>query len=155
VSRPLWSHQTEAIERAKDLPCFGLFFEVGTGKTRTCIEVLKYKNAKHKRALRTLIVSPAVVCFNWKREYAQYSNMPNEQVIVLHGTGQERLRQLQRTPSYFVVICNYETLLMDAVFNQLKEWNPEVVVLDESHRGKKSPRPENEACHHSWDSCQV
>lgn len=137
--KALWAHQEQAIKRAESLPHFGLFFEVGTGKTRTCIEIIKQKNKSHGRTLRTLILAPAVVTFNWKKEFAQYSNLPNEHVIVLHGTGLERLRQIERTPTYFVIVCNYESLLMDTVFAAIKSWAPEVVVADESHR-IKNPR---------------
>ena len=139
ISKKLWAHQTEALERAKDIPSFALFFETGTGKTRTSIEIIKQKWEKHRRTLKTLILTPQVVTFNWKKEFSEYSNIPNEHVIVLHGTGDERLRQLERTPTYFVVICNYETLLMDRVFNAIKNWSPEIVVADESHR-IKNPR---------------
>lgn len=137
--KELWKHQLEAIERAREKNAFGLFFETGTGKTRTAIEIINQKNEKHGRTLRTLIVTPQVVTFNWKKEFAQYSKLPNDQVIVLHGSGEERRKQLERTPCYFIVICNYEALLMDGVFNALKNWQPEVVVLDEAHRCK-NPR---------------
>lgn len=139
MSGGLWAHQHQAIERAKDMPAFALFFEAGTGKTRTTIELIKQKCAVQGRTLRTLVLTPTVVTYNWKKEFAKYSNIPNDQVIVLHGSGQDRLRQLERTPSYFVVVCNYESLLMDGVFNALKNWAPEIVVADESHR-IKNPR---------------
>lgn len=138
--KDLWQHQQLGIERAKDLAHFGLFFEAGTGKTRTCIEILKQKNQIHRRMLKTLILAPSVVLFNWKKEFEQFfPEIPQSQVIVLHGTGAQRLRQLERTPNYFVVVANYETLLMDSVFGALKDWAPEVMIADESHR-IKNPR---------------
>lgn len=112
---------------------------MGAGKTRTTIEIINEKNKKHGRILKTLVIAPAVVTFTWKKEFAAYSNIKNEHVLVLHGTGAERLKQLERTPNYFVVVCNYETLLMDKVFEALRSWGPEITVGDESQR-LKNPR---------------
>lgn len=112
---------------------------MGTGKTRTAIEIIKQKCAINNRNLRTLILAPQVVCYNWVKEFDQFSVYPTKQIIVLNGTGINRVKQLQRTPSYFVVVANYESLLMDQVFAELRTWRPEVIVADESHR-LKNPR---------------
>lgn len=137
--RPLWAHQQTAIDRARELENFALFFEMGTGKTRTCIEILNEKNGKHKRILKTLVLTPQVVCFNWKKEFGMFSNIPQSQILVLHGSGRDRIKMLEKTPSYFVVVCNYETLGMAEVFEFLKKWSADCVVLDESQR-IKNPR---------------
>lgn len=135
--KELWEHQRGAVDFAHDRDGLGLFFETGTGKSRTAIEIHRMKNKRHGRMLRTLILTPKVVTFNWKKEYAMFApEIPGSQVIVLHGTGAERLRQLQNTPSYFVVICSYETLLMEPVFMFLRQWKPEIAIADESHRIK-------------------
>lgn len=140
MSGEMWDHQKEAVNRAAQLDNFGLFFDTGTGKTRTTIEIIKEKNFQHRRLLKTLILTPQVVTFNWKKEFAMYApGIPQSQVLVLHGSGKDRLKMLEKTPSYFVVICNYETLGMEAVFEFFKSWKPEVVVADESHR-IKNPR---------------
>ncbi len=134
--KQLWAHQTEALQFARDKDAIALFFETGTGKTRTAIEVVKQKCAQNARTLRTLVLTPSVVTFNWKKEFCEYSNVSPAHVLVLHGSGDARLRQLERTPTYFVVVCNYETLLMEKVFNAIKSWNPEILIADESHRIK-------------------
>jgi SNF2 family DNA or RNA helicase len=136
VSKALWQHQQEAVDFSRTQENVALFFEAGTGKTRTSIEIIEDKKRTYKRMLKVLVITPQVVTFNWKKEFAMYSTVPAQQVMVLHGTGVQRLKQLQNTPSYFVVICNYETLLMDGVFNELKRWAPEIVIADESHRIK-------------------
>jgi SNF2 family DNA or RNA helicase len=134
--KPLWAHQLRAVEMAKGRTNLGLFMEMGTGKTRTALEILRLKMAEERKTLRTLIVCPTVVQFNWKAEIAKYSNINPAHVIILHGTQVERWKALDRTPNYFVVIINYESLLMAQVFNRLKEWAPELIVADESHRVK-------------------
>lgn len=138
--RKLWDHQLKAIQRTKAMEHFALFFETGTGKTRTCIEIIRGKNLQNGGMLKVLILTPQVVTFNWKKEFAMFApEILPSQVMVLHGSGKDRLKMLEQTPSYFVVICNYETLQMEQVFEFLKGWKPEVVVADESHR-IKNPR---------------
>lgn len=137
-SKKLWAHQVEGIRRAAELDSFAFFFDPGTGKTRTTIETIQEKYDRAGRMLRTLILTPSVVTYNWKKEFGMYSDIPQSQVMVLNGTGAQRLKLLEKTPSYFVVICNYETLGMNEVFEYLKQWKPEVIVADESHRIKSA-----------------
>jgi hypothetical protein len=40
---PPWKHQLEAIQRASALDEFGLFFEMGAGKTMTAINIWRDK----------------------------------------------------------------------------------------------------------------
>lgn len=145
--KPLWEHQRLAIERAAEVDEFAFLFEPGTGKTRTTIETFLRKYKKHGRVLRTLIMAPQVVTFNWKREFDMYAkDIHQSRIVVLHGTGDERLKQLERTPNYSIVICNYETLLMDRVFTALKTFDPEIVVADESHRIKNPTAQRTKRC---------
>lgn len=134
--KPLWQHQKNVLNHVFDKTSYALFHSPGTGKSRTLIEIYQQKNAQENRILKCLILAPSVVTFNWKREFDLYSNIKSKHVMVLHGSGKDRLRQLQNTPEYFVVICNYETLLMDEVFEALKAWSPDFVAGDELHRVK-------------------
>jgi SNF2 family DNA or RNA helicase len=136
TDKKLWKHQEECIEACENMDNFAMFFDPGTGKTRTSIEVVQRKYARANRMLRTLVLTPSVVTYNWKKEFAMYSNIPQSQIIVLSGSGAQRLKLLEKTPSYFVVICNYETLGMEPIFSFLKQWQPEVMIADESHRIK-------------------
>lgn len=133
----LWKHQSEAIEKAKNLNHFGLFFEAGTGKTRTCIELLRSKYREANRVRRTLIFGPQVVVENWRREILRFSKIPKDSVIPLIGTGKERLKTfLLNSHLDPIFITNYESVLMKDLFEQMMIWKPEVLVLDESHRVK-------------------
>lgn len=136
--KPLWKHQEEVIKITSQTDCHALFWSPGTGKSRATIEIIKDKWRSHSRTLRTLIITPAVVTFNWKKEFDLYTTIPQRDILVLYGSGAHRLSQLENTPNYSVVICNYETLLMDKVFEVLKSWSPEIMIADESHRIKNS-----------------
>jgi len=140
--KPLWKHQTVAIERAKGLNEFGLFFEQGCGKSRTLIEILRYCYNTTRRVQRTLIVSPLITLENWQREISEFSKISEAKVAVLYGSGAKRIKDFLRTeehnPNGFITIVNYEALLIGKLFAELKRWCPELLILDESHKCKNS-----------------
>ena len=138
-----WAHQLEVIERAKDLPGFGLFFDPRTGKSSTTINLLRYKFNTNQRIFRTLIFSPPIVVPNWKEEWAKHSDIKSSQVICLQGEGKERVKKFhelafdksgERQSKIF--ITNYESLLMKPLFAMFMLWLPEALVFDESHNLK-------------------
>lgn len=132
----------EALERARYAPGFGLFFEQGCGKTATAINILRAKCFDEGRLLNTLIVCPPVVRQNWKREIHQHSNIKEHQVVVLDGSGKQRLKKFleasEKGPAIF--ITNYEVLglkSMGKLFSAIVNWRPDMLILDESHKIKK------------------
>lgn len=129
----LWTHQKEAILRASHKDYFALFFEMGTGKTRTSLEILKQK--LNRKPYRTLIVSPLVVVPNWVNEAKKWVNIP---VTALQGSQKKRTRtfleSLSKNQHTFVI--NYEGLLMKDLSLRLEMWSPEILIFDESHKLK-------------------
>jgi SNF2 family DNA or RNA helicase len=140
---PPWKHQLEAIERAKDLDGFALFFEMGAGKTATTINILRHKFNARRRVLRTLILAPPITLENWRREWGVHSKMPPDKVTVLTGEGKKRVELFKARawgkdglPVGGVFVTNYESLLMPALYAAFLDWVPDVLVLDESHKCK-------------------
>lgn len=145
---PPWKHQLLAIDKAKGLPWYALFFEMGAGKSGAVINILRHKMNGAKRLLRTIVLCPPIVVPNWKDEFALHSRIPQERVVLLNGSGKERIRefrnaayqkdpitgQMAPAPAFFVT--NYESLLMGDLFKEFQKWQPEALVFDESHRLK-------------------
>lgn len=135
----LWKHQEEAIKRAKTEKNFGLFFEAGTGKTRTTIEILRNKFNDHRRIIPTIIFCPPVVISNWKAEFLKYSNIPQEKVILLNGSGKKRFETYCETTAPSIFVTNYQAVEMKPLFDKMLERmkvQETVLVLDEAHRIK-------------------
>jgi len=132
-----WAHQLAAIERAKFLRDYALFMEPGTGKTLTAIGIVRHKFNAARRYMRTIIFAPPVVLRNWKDEWAMHSNLPDDQVVVLRGPGEKRVKTLKETKAC-IVITNYETFLVKGFLEAAMLWCPEIIIYDESHFVKAS-----------------
>jgi SNF2 family DNA or RNA helicase len=136
---PLWAHQREAVERARSLRHMALFLEMGTGKTRTTIEILKERFAERNGTLRTLIFCPPIVISNWRDEWLRFSDLSHHDVVMLKGAGTKRAKDFrelawrQGTPQGKIFITNYEALAMPNLNLLFKSWRPEAIVCDESH----------------------
>jgi non-specific serine/threonine protein kinase len=143
MTKELWRHQREALDLSQQIANLALFMEVGTGKTRATIEILRYRCAANGRLLKTLIFVPKIVCTNWQREIKEYSKIHPYDVHVLLGTGTQRIRDFKKyvcqneipTKSQ-IIITNYESVQMDGFFSLLQQWQPEVIIADECHRLK-------------------
>lgn len=139
---PLWAHQAQAVEFAKTSPDVGLFFEVGTGKSRTAIEILRWKFMCANALIPTLIFAPKIVCTNWAREITKYSRIKERDVVVLQGSGKDKAAAILKhcfkdgAITGKIVITNYESLENEEVFKLLMAWRPRIVIGDEAHRLK-------------------
>jgi SNF2 family DNA or RNA helicase len=141
-----WEHQRKAIEVSKQVPSLGLFFETGTGKTMTAINILRWKFAVERRMMRTLIFGPLIVLNNWKREFAMHSKIDPRDILVLDrgaikrrnltliNAVEDRLTKQLSLPK--IVLTNYEAVENDEFYETIKAWGPEVLICDESHRCK-------------------
>lgn len=132
-----WKHQLEAIHRAQKQAYFGLFFDMGTGKTCTSINILRAK-CQGRDIFRTLIFCPPVVIENWKREFLLHSDIPEKLIIPLVGSGSRRLHTFNRArqEGALIFITNYESLQMESLREAFAHWKAEMVICDESHKLK-------------------
>lgn len=149
---PPWQHQLDAIRKSMDTSNYALFFEQGTGKTMTAINMCRVKYTKAQRLMRTLIIGPPIVRHNWAREFAVHSQIPKEKVIVLEGSQGKRVDTLKvklGSPAMHkgaVIITNYHALLMQDLMKYIMTWGPEVLILDEAHYCKDGKSKRTKMC---------
>jgi len=138
--KPLWEHQIKGLQLAEIEPDVALFFEQGTGKTRTCIEIIRRRFANKERIMRTVIFCPKIVTRNWKDEILMFSKIRSEDIIILKGDGKQRLKDFKTKVEgrNKIIITNYETVQMKELYDLMLKWQPEILVADESQR-LKSP----------------
>lgn len=150
-----WAHQKRALEMSFKLPHLACFFDIGTGKTRTAIDILRYRCAAHERLLKTIIFAPKIVLTNWQNEFKKFSKIHPFDVIVLSGSEKKRCADfykatLNKESGHMdkakIFITNYEALSMDNLFSQFMEWGPEVLIADEGHRLRNPDSKRAKAC---------
>lgn len=137
------AHQLKDIERTMqdpNLPGFALFHEMGCGKSATAINILRAKMHEANRTLRIIVICPPLVIPNWIDEWKKHSSMPAKLLIPLYGAGKKRLKEfIQHTANPQegkIFITNYESLLMEDLFEAFYNWSPEGLIFDESHNCK-------------------
>ena len=161
---PPWKHQLECLRLQQLLPqdspqeaSFGLFLDVGCGKSKTSIEIWRARCNREKRFLRTIFFTPPIVVPKIRREFLANTKVPPQKVICLVGAGVKRVNDFKRAafpqgegePSRIpnIFITNYESLLMPDLFALFVLWQPEALIFDESHeiknfRAKRSKKAE-------------
>jgi SNF2 family DNA or RNA helicase len=130
----LWQHQQEAVDEFANRTNYGLFFDTGTGKTGTTVHCYLEKARQHGEHLRTLILSPNNVLENWKREFETFAGIGNR-VLVLKGSGDQRIKQLKNT-NCNIVVTNHQALTMRSLFDLFMKMPIDLLVFDELHRIK-------------------
>lgn len=140
-SKPLWNHQVTGLRMAEKRDCLALFMDMGTGKSRLTIEILRRRFAQHGRVMRTLILCPIAVCKNWKNEFALYSKVNPNDIVVLNQTGAGRIKEMVKWAGedlgrHKIFITNYHAMNMKDLYALMQRYNFEVVICDESQKLK-------------------
>lgn len=139
----LWPAQREAVDFCLQRPAAMLDMEMGTGKTRTAIEVIRAR----EDVRRVLVVCPKAVIPVWGREIGKCSSCGEFEVIERYpsDTVAKTSRRFEAalstvSESVRVMVVNYDSVwrrpLGDALYAAAKDGLLDMVVLDESHRAK-------------------
>ena len=120
--RPLLSHQKEAIQKLLENKKFILADDMGLGKTTSSIVASLESGAK-----KILIICPATLKINWKREIENYSD---RSIFIAEGK--------QFSTEHDFVIINYDIIknFHDAKKkdeSQILGANFDLVIIDEAH----------------------
>lgn len=132
----LWIHQQEAIEWARGRREIILHMGMGTGKTRTALEIIRERLVANSIS-RILCGCPKAVMPAWAKQVSLW--LPELRVLVLdRGTSAQKAKALEAATadtSPLLVVCNYESLWRIKPIESMR-WD--CLVYDEVHR-LKSP----------------
>ena len=131
-TKPL-AHQRKALSLCLRNKSFGLFMEMGTGKTKVILDLLGY----YREPLEVnpaLVVCPVSVMDNWSAEVAKHQ--PALKCMVLSGVREERLALLTSgiQQGFELFVVNYESAWrLEDELSKVK-WG--AIILDESTKIK-------------------
>lgn len=129
---PLWDHQRAALEHLAADQRTEIVIPMGGGKTRVVCEHLQTV-----WPLRVLVLCPAAVVSTWVREVGQWA--PRYTAHPLTGTVRDRwltMRSIHPWADGPVAITNYDVVWREEMRGAIRDFAPNVVVLDEAHRIK-------------------
>ena len=84
--------------------------------------------------MRTVVFAPVIVLKNWLDEFALWSKIPREKMVIVGGTKAKRIKLIESGAP--ILIINYDALVTADVSKALQDFAPEIVVCDESQRIK-------------------
>jgi SNF2 family DNA or RNA helicase len=138
IKAELYDYQKQGVQFVAFKKAAIIADEMGLGKTLQAITAA----VKKKEIFgfeRTLIVCPASLKQQWKKEIEKFSN---EKALVIQGPPEEREKQYQTSTEYFLIV-NYETVLRDHV--ALNKVGIDFLILDEAQRVKNFEAQTNSA----------
>ena len=140
MTRTLYDHQRRALTK---LPVGGgyLAFEQGLGKTLTAIEYVRMHGYK-----RILVVSPAVATMVWQDELEkEYIHVELQQGS--RARKADRIAVLKRYEYAGYIVLNYEALLDRLVEKAIRQWGPDLIIVDEAHKIKNAVAKRSKVLH--------
>lgn len=141
---PLYPYQYDGVQALVESDALLLADDMGLGKTIQAIAAIRVL-VHLRRAEQVLIVVPASLVTQWRREFETWA--PELRVTVVRGAPHDRLRMWRSRAHVFVT--GYETLLRD--FDPIYDSGPhkvtwDVVILDEAQRIKNRQTQTSQIC---------
>ena len=133
------SEQQAALDIIKDKRHYGIFFDMGVGKTALMLSLIEYLAFDKLEVANILIVAPASVANKltvWQDEIKKWDNFEYFDYHDLSGTKQKRIEKVENNK-------NSITIMSDALVTWWKEEYGnfdmfDMVIVDESSRFKSA-----------------
>lgn len=134
-----WQNQQEAFEFGLSHPSVMLDMDMGTGKTRTALDIVFAR----KDVRRILVVCPKAVIPVWRTNLEKFHAEDSWECIdPTKGTVRDKQQKIEEWLYKYeydkkFVIVNYDIVWRDPLGDYIyKKANFDCVILDESHRAK-------------------
>ena len=131
-----FEHQLEGLAFGISYPNVGLLYDMGTGKTRIAIDIVRYRKQANPEIQKVLTVCPISTFNGWTNQIEKFSEYKS---IVIYGTKNQRIYQIEKFKNEDITfgVINYAALPL--FLNYLAEVNLSIIIYDESARYIKNP----------------
>jgi len=133
VTKP-YEHQEKALRFLLGMPRCGLFFDMGLGKTKIVVDLIRHENKK------ALVVAPTVAMGVWQNEIEKHARKLSS--LKVEGTPSKKKKAILKATEEEtdILLVSYDTA--KRYVKELKQFPFKIIVADESHflRGYKSQR---------------
>ena len=104
--------------------------DMGLGKTAQMLAVIVSYVEENEKSKPSMVVCPSSLSLNWYNEIQKFA--PNLNSLVIHGTSEERSRQIKEIEKYNVVITSYDLLKRDIDIYEEINIEFKYVIADEA-----------------------
>lgn len=141
ITKP-YDHQIEMVKFGLKHPQCAFFCEMGTGKTKAAIDVIRNR-AYANGVSKVLVIAPNSILDNWQREVNLHSKAESR---ILRGTRDKRLSLLHEPQKSLLTfyIINYEAV--SGLKDELIKFGFDFVLCDESTKIKNLRAARTKAC---------
>jgi len=130
-------YQRQALKFIHKTRRVGLFFEMGTGKTKIALDFLEVM-FYHKKIGRAIVIAPLTVLTTWENEIEKNCSFKFDYSLLRPNSSDLWKRSN-------LILTNYDYLRLRV--KDLVKWTPDVVILDESHKIKNHNAKQAKAAH--------
>ena len=104
--------------------------DMGLGKTVQILAVILSYIEENKNPKPSIVVCPSSLTLNWNNEIKKFA--PNIKTLVIHGTAEERKKQIRNIKKYNLIVTSYDLLKRD--LEDYKEANCDFkyIIADEA-----------------------
>lgn len=159
IKGKLYAHQQKALQMAlqrfKVGEGFGLFFEMGCGKTLTAIAIAGCMY-QQKKIERVLICCPSSIISVWQEDLSKFAGFELS-IGALQGSKDKRLKELSnltKISGLKFAIINYESTHRKGIKEALEEYNADLIICDESQRIKSHNAAQSKCLHTLGDKAK-
>ncbi len=134
IPHELMEHQKTAVYRSSFSRDLFLAWEMGTGKSCGTIHILRQRCAEAGRLRRIVILAPLIMLKKWKAEFGMFSRIDQKDIHVIDGSVSKRIERVKAQKGYSAIfVTNYDAFQDGKLADAFLEWEPEILVCDESH----------------------